>query len=63
MPSKKRKQSSKKISIIEGVKKLKHEDLIVKLTEQERIQFERARFAEEMTKKTSFVLGEPLHNR
>ena len=33
------------------------------LNEQEKAQFEKAQFAEDQAKKTSFVLGEPIKRR
>ena len=50
-------QKKKEVSIIEGLTRILEKKPIGKLTDQEKVQFDKARFAEEQAKKTSFILG------
>ena len=45
------------VSFAEGLRHIAGSGLFDKLSDQEKAQFERARFAEEDSKKRSFVLG------
>lgn len=57
-PTKKR--GSAKPSLVEALSKLPHSEIWFKLTAQEKAEFEKARFAEEQSKKAGFVLGGSL---
>jgi hypothetical protein len=48
------------VSFAEGLRRIAGSELIGKVTDQERAQFERARFAEEESKTRSFVLGKQI---
>lgn len=50
-------KQKKKKSNAEGLIRIFKKNLIGKLTEQEKAQFDRARFADEQAKKNSFILG------
>ena len=56
------KAAEKEESIVEGWLRVSKDYRFGGLTEQEKAQFEKARFAEEQAKKTHFILGEPIHN-
>ena len=51
----------KEVSFAEGLKKIAGRKLIGKLSDEEKAQFERNRFAEEESKRKSFVLGKQFN--
>lgn len=53
-------QDVKNVSFAEGLRRIAGSGLFDKLSDQEKVQFERARFAEEESKKRSFVLGRQI---
>lgn len=53
-------QDVKDVSFAEGLRRIAGSVLFDKLSDQEKAQFERARFAEEESKKRSFVLGRQI---
>lgn len=59
--TKKKRSSATEESIIKGWTRIS-EYRFGGLSEEERAQFEKARFAEEQARRTKFVLGEPMQD-
>ena len=49
-------------SILKEWRKLEGKSCIGKISEEDKLAFERAKFSEKQAKKISFILGEPIKN-